>query len=65
MQLVFNAEAAAKYGMNDFENIRFDQTVMADYAVVRTSGPIKFKAIGRLIEVTLFQSSWQQRLPNL
>ncbi|MEQ1774603.1 MAG: hypothetical protein ABL891_12535 [Burkholderiales bacterium] len=30
--LCFNTEAAAKYGLDDFENIRFDQIVMADCA---------------------------------
>lgn len=30
--LCFNAEVAAKYGLDDFENIRFDQIVMTDCA---------------------------------
>lgn len=50
-----NAEIAAKYGLDDFENVRFDQIMLTDCAGEAHEFHFRTRLLGTMVELSAFE----------
>jgi hypothetical protein len=51
----FNAEVAAKYGLDDFENVRFEQIAMTDCAGEAHEFHFRTRLLGTMVVLSAFE----------